>query len=268
MEIKAGEEKMKILFDSFLLTFQFFTAVPVHKELQLTKKTVTGMLVLLPWTGAVGGVVAALIAFSLQSFFDVSSLLMAFLVILWMAIFTGGLHYDGLIDTGDAFFSYRDIDKRLEILGDPRVGAFGVMTFIFLLLGKCIVIQELLSVESPPFWAMVLLPLLARVGMGLFFVSTTSSKESGLGFFFKERTNGKVLVLLSICTLVVAIIFVGLLYGEWLAILALVISLLIIVWLYRRFALKNFRGLSGDLLGAFIEGTEFALWIILLLFIS
>lgn len=259
---------MKALYESLLLTFQFFTAIPVHKELQLTKKTVTGMMVLLPWTGAVGGAIGAALVYGLYTLFDVSALLIAFLSILWMAIFTGGLHYDGLIDTGDAFFSYRDIERRLEILSDSRVGAFGVMTFIFLLLGKLLVISELLSAASPPFWVFVLLPFLARVGMGLFFVWTRSSKESGLGYFFKERTSSKVLVFASCCSVLIAVGIIGALFGYWLELSVLVIVLLLFVWLYRRFALKNFRGLSGDLLGAFIEGAELGLWLVLLLFIS
>lgn len=255
-----------MLLHSMLLTLQFFTAVPVHKELQLNNRTVTGMLGFLPWTGAIGGAIGMYLAFAISVYSDWSALFTAFIVILWMAIFTGGLHLDGLIDTGDAFFSYRDTERRLEILSDSRVGAFGVITVLFLVLGKLVVLQELFSLDHPPFWAIFFLPLLARVGMGLFFVMTPTSKESGLGYFFKKHTNPKVLVVSLIVTVLVAIALLWFFVGEWQAPIGLVAGLVIFVLLYRRWALKNFNGLSGDLLGAFIEGSEFGLWILLLLF--
>lgn len=252
-----------MLLHSILLTFQFFTSVPIHKELPLTTKTVTGMLSFLPWTGAIGGSIGMLLAYSMTTYLGWSPLLTAFVVIVWMAIYTGGLHYDGLIDTGDAFFSYRDTEKRLEILSDSRVGAFGVMTFIFLLLGKLFVLHELFLLENPPFWAIFVLPLLARVGMVLFFVTTPSSKESGLGYFFKQRTNQTTLIVSSILTMGLTIVFVE----QMIQFVVLIGGLCMFVWLYRRWALKHFNGLSGDLLGAFIEGAECGLWILLLLFI-
>ncbi|UZM97281.1 adenosylcobinamide-GDP ribazoletransferase [Lysinibacillus sp. MHQ-1] len=41
-----------------------------------------------------------------------------------------------LLTWGDAYFSYRDRDKRLEILDDPRVGAFGVLSILFFVIWK------------------------------------------------------------------------------------------------------------------------------------
>ena len=55
---------------------------------------------------------------------------------------------DGFIDLSDAFFSYKDRAKRLEILDDPRVGAFGVMAVVFLVVGKIIIVAEVLSFDS------------------------------------------------------------------------------------------------------------------------
>lgn len=258
---------MKNIRDSLLLTLQFFTAVPIHKELQLSKKTVTGMLSFLPWTGALGGVIGMVFAYLLSVYGDWSALLIAFVIIAWMALFTGGLHLDGLIDTADAFFSYRDTEKRLEILSDSRVGAFGAMTLMFFLLGKLVILQELFSHENPPFWAIAILPLLARVGMSLFMMTTPCAKETGLGYFFKQRTNVKFLITASIVTMVLAIVLVRLFVDVWVAPVLIALALLLFVAIYRRWALKNFNGLSGDLLGAFNEGAELGLWVLLLLFI-
>ena len=40
---------------------------------------------------------------------------------------TGGIHLDGFADTIDAVSSYKDREKKLEILKDPHTGAFAVI---------------------------------------------------------------------------------------------------------------------------------------------
>ena len=71
--------------------------------------------------------------------------LTAVFIVLTGIVLTGGLHLDGWADTGDAFFSYRDREKRLEILEDPRLGAFGTMALVFLIVVKIALFNELLS---------------------------------------------------------------------------------------------------------------------------
>jgi adenosylcobinamide-GDP ribazoletransferase len=43
---------------------------------------------------------------------------------------TGGLHEDGLADVADALGAHTTRERRLEILKDPRVGAFGALALI------------------------------------------------------------------------------------------------------------------------------------------
>src|SRR5699024_12376068 len=60
-------------------------------------------------------------------------------------ILTVGIHLDGWIDASDVFFSYRDVKKRLQIMEDPRVGAFGVLGLLFLLSFKFLFIFEIVA---------------------------------------------------------------------------------------------------------------------------
>ena len=52
----------------------------------------------------------------------------AVVLVLVPVIVTGGIHVDGLLDTSDALSSWRDREKRLEILKDSHAGAFAVIT--------------------------------------------------------------------------------------------------------------------------------------------
>ena len=60
-----------------------------------------------------------------------------------MIIVTGGLHLDGLSDTADGFYSYRDKEKILEIMKDSRIGAFGVISIVLDILLKYIILSNL-----------------------------------------------------------------------------------------------------------------------------
>ena len=45
---------------------------------------------------------------------------------------TGGIHVDGFMDTSDAFHSWADRGKKLQILSDPHIGAFSVISLMIL----------------------------------------------------------------------------------------------------------------------------------------
>lgn len=102
--VLEGGILLRTIVHSILLAFQFFTVVPVQRELPLTKPTITGMFSFLPWLGACMGAVMATVFYSLQQWTDISSLLTAFLLVVGFIICTGGLHLDGWVDMGDAFF--------------------------------------------------------------------------------------------------------------------------------------------------------------------
>ena len=48
------------------------------------------------------------------------------------------------MDASDAFFSYRDRERRLEIMKDPRIGAFGVLRCLVLLSARFLFIYEII----------------------------------------------------------------------------------------------------------------------------
>ncbi|KOS68614.1 cobalamin biosynthesis protein CobS [Lysinibacillus contaminans] len=256
---------MKNIWHSVLLAFQFFTVLPVHKEIPLTKTTITGMFAFLPWVGAImGGLVAASI-YGLTEWTASSEILLAFVVIVLFALFTGGLHLDGFIDMGDAYFSYRDREKRLEILDDPRVGAFGVMSVLFLVLGKFVVLHELFAQDKLALWMLLFIPLVTRVGMSFYFMSLKCSKEKGLAYFFRTHIQPGMLVSWMIGTLIIAVSGAVYVTGALFVQFVLLAVLAVALFVFRQFTLRNFGGVSGDLLGASIEGMEVVLWVTLLL---
>lgn len=248
----------------FALAFQFFSVIPMKKELPMAKRDITIMYIALPILGALVGTAAMAIAFLLQEYTGASPLLGAFVLVIFFLAATGGLHLDGLADTADAYFSYQDRDKRLEIMGDPRTGAFGAMALILAITGKIIVIAELFS-ELPLLWLLIV-PVLSRTGLLAIFNWTKSAKQDGLAAFFQQRANKRWVGAASVIYLLAAaaLLFYA---GGWLLASAVMAVFLLILYIYRRWCLRNFGGVTGDLFGAYVEGAEILLWMVFLFFI-
>lgn len=248
----------------FLLALQFFSVIPVKKQLPMEKNHITAMYAMLPVLGLLIGSILAGSVWLLRETTDVSSLLIGFAVVMVSIVLTGGLHMDGLADTGDAYFSYQDRKKRLEIMGDPRIGAFGTMVLLLSIVGKIIIVAE--SIELVSLVLVLFVPLLSRIGLLILFSSTKSAKREGLAAFFQQHAGHSKLKLTAVILLAISFVFLAWSTSFWIA-LILLILLLVSLWLFRAWCLRNFGGVTGDLFGAYVEGVEILLWISLLFFV-
>ena len=70
-----------------------------------------------------------------------------------LAAATRALHLDGLMDICDGVFGGHTRERRLEIMQDSRVGAFGVAGGVVILLWKYAALLSLLTAAAPGGWA-------------------------------------------------------------------------------------------------------------------
>ena len=250
-----------------LLALQFFTVLPIRKELPLGRKEVTAMYIAFPFVGAAIGLVMYGVLELLLSGFTAGTFLAAVLIVLTGILLTGGLHLDGWTDTADAFFSYQDQQKRHEIMEDPRIGAFGTMALLFLILVKIALFHEILERGLTHFMLFAAIPFLARIGMTIYFSTIPSAKTAGLAHFFKEKLRLKTILIASLLSGLAVLIGVWILVESALVSILLLALLSIGILFFRHWSLKHFGGVTGDLSGAFIEGMEVVLWLVVLLFI-
>src|SRR5688572_17571725 len=107
---------MKTLFAAFgLLTA---IRVPVTSDDGLVARSAI-------WFPMVGLIIGLLLAGGWFLLSSAPPLVGAGLIVLSWAAVTGGLHLDGLADSCDALFVPATPERRLEVLRDPRTGAFG-----------------------------------------------------------------------------------------------------------------------------------------------
>ena len=257
-------ERMKNSGIGFLLAWQFFSVLPIKKQLPMTKATVTWMFSLLPVIGLCMGMFYVALYEILQRT-NVTPLFMAIVLVLTMIAVTGGLHLDGWIDMSDAYFSYGEKEKRVAILDDPRIGAFGALSLVCLVLLKVGVLYEALMQQTSLVPFLLCIPFLGRLAIQLFFSMTPLAKPTGLGAYFKKQVAQRQLVLIIVVYSVLLVIVAS--YFTMWSLAVLLLVAIVGVAFYKRWVLRNFGGMSGDLMGALCEGTEVLLWIVVLLFI-
>ncbi|WP_050181804.1 adenosylcobinamide-GDP ribazoletransferase [Domibacillus robiginosus] len=236
---------------------QFFTVFPLHRTLPMEQAERRAVLHLLPLLGLIKGTIYAGAFWVLLEWSPFSTLSIAFLVWLLPIVLTGGLHLDGWMDWADAHFSFRDKEKRLAILKDPHMGAFGVLALIVLLASKFLFIYETVHAGSRHTSTIVLIPFFAQTLTGLLLQYAPSAKQEGLAAFFQKGRSGSLPAIYSIFfVMMMSVYALHLLF--W---IMAGVFFLYFIWV-KATAAKEFGGITGDLLGASQEGAELLLWMI------
>lgn len=245
----------------FLLNIQFFTAIPVRVVLPMEREYVQKSIKTFPLLGLFQGFIYVSIFFLLNEYTPFSALAVAFFVWLSMILLTGGLHLDGWMDASDAYFSYQDTNKRLAIMKDPHVGAFGLLSVIVLLSAKFLFIYEIVThMQEFTYLFVLLLPFFSKTVMGWILLFVQEAKKDGLGAYFKKSVQGQRTFFYNSYFGLVLLVFL-LLFPQWLPLFFLFLFISIgCYFLLSRFMKRAFGGLTGDLLGASVEGTELVLW--------
>jgi len=174
-----------------------------------------------------------------------------------MVFVTRGLHLDGLMDVFDGVFGGFTPERRLEIMRDSRVGAFGVVGGVTILLLKYGALVSLLTLPEPgKEWALLLFPALSRWTMVVLLGAFPYVRTQGLGSPF-HGTGIKVATTVAGLFALAASVLLGGFAG-----LGLFFGVMIFAWLMGWAMAKALGGLTGDTYGATNEIIETAVIIV------
>ncbi|KMT20935.1 adenosylcobinamide-GDP ribazoletransferase [Clostridium cylindrosporum] len=239
----------------FLLILQFMTRIPVKKNLDVTREDFARGAIYFPIIGLIiGFVVAGSIYISNMIF---SPYLTALIGVIVHTFITGAIHLDGFSDTCDGIFSGRSKERILEIMKDSRLGTFGGVGLILLILLKWTLYFEtinMLKVKSmwlyPLFIVVLLAPVVARSIVLFFMYKRKYARENeGLGDLF----IGKI----SIRELFINQVFMAIIVSSisYKIMLIYVLTLLVMIC-FRKYIEGILNGITGDILGCSIEISE------------
>ena len=171
--------------------------------------------------------------------------LVAVMILIGWLLLTRALHFDGFLDTCDGLFGGFTPERRLEIMRDPRVGAFGVAGGGMLLLAKYVAILSLTNS-----FGLLLAPVMGRWVLSMAVFIYPYAREKGLGRDMKDHVGWVQVFLATVVSLLVAWLF-----ASWHGLLVFALSG-IVLWLGAGFILRRIPGLTGDSYGALCEAVE------------
>ena len=234
------------MINKFLLAVQFITTIPVKKELNYKEKAIANSMLFYPMIGSLLGLILVGTDYLAQLYLPAS--VTNSLLIILLSIITGGIHLDGLMDSSDGIFSGQKRDKILVIMRDSRVGAFGVLVVVLILILKFSLFLEL--VEPYRSKTLILFPTLARWAMVYAAFNYSYARKEGLGRAYAKELTKTSFIIATVWTVILAIILfklegVIILFFSW-------CSLCVIL---KRINQK-LNGLTGDNYGAVNELIE------------
>lgn len=233
-------------FKLFLIALTFFTRIPIRFKGDVSQEEFFKSMLFLPIIGLVLGIILLGIALLIHNVKSIN--IQAVLLLISYLALTGGLHLDGLADTSDAIFSAKDKEKMFEIMKDSRLGTFGAVVLILLLLANFSGFTYVF--ESRSYSVLLIMPIIGRycaLQLGAF---SKAVPTGGLGEGFSKVDKP----LYSVIYFIVLILLLILLKQYKLiisSVLTIIISLFEIPYFKR-----TLGGITGDLFGFTIELTQ------------
>ena len=248
----------------FLTALQFLTIIRLPGRREVSIEELGQSLSYFPVVGFIIGLILTGLSYVLGLVLPLA--VVNALLVVSLVVVSGGLHLDGFIDTCDGIGGNKTVEQRWQIMHDSRVGGFGVIGAFCMLLVKYI---SLNSVPAPLLMpTLVLMPVVSRWAMVYALFAYPYARPSGLGKVFKQGANWQRFTTATIITLALT---TGLAWWAnityyYLAGLAIMFSIWLIVVIMAAYLKSKFAGLTGDTYGAINEVAEvFMLFLVLVL---
>lgn len=231
---------------AFLTALGFLTRIPVMPKNSIKTSSLNQSLIFFPLAGGIVGAVSALFYLLLKPFLPGPVLIAIILAIpLFMS---GGIHFDGLLDTCDGIFSGRSRERSLAIMRDSRVGSMGVAAGIMDLLLRYSLLTSLAGDIIPGLLVAQAVAGRWVITLAVYFFPYARQEGLGRAFSLDKKYSSVILSSLVMLIIITSIIGAG---GSLTALLTGVLSLLAA---YRVNA--KLGGLTGDVYGALNEVGE------------
>lgn len=231
---------------NLLAALQFLTRVPIRLRREPSLPAAA------PWFPVAGALIGLAVgAIAAGMWHLVTPMVAAAVAIVVGLLITGAFHEDGLADIADAFGGGWTVERRLEIMKDPRHGTYGVAALV------STVAVRIVALGSLPGPAVMLAAAVSAhtvgraAAVGLMLAGPTA-RHDGLGADYTRLLGRRPAVVGIAAGLVIVTVAIG----WWVAPVAAaaVVGAAAVLVLARR----KIGGISGDVLGACEQVVECA----------
>ncbi len=200
-----------------------------------------------PLIGALLGIAAGL-AFAIATGIGLPDLVAGVVAIALLALLTGALHEDGLADMADGFGGGQTAEKKLAIMRDSRIGAYGVMALVLVLAAKVGALADLSDI-GVVMSGLICAAAASRAAMPAMMRWLPAARSDGLG------AGAGVPAAQHVWTGIVIAIVLSVLLLTWSGLVALIIAALA-AFAVGLLARRQVGGHTGDVLGGTQQITE------------
>jgi len=257
------KDKVKAQLNLFYLALSFFTRLPVPKTMHYSESLLNKANRYFSLVGLITGLLLALSYLCFSSFLpaNISILLMMGISLL----LTGAFHEDGLADMADGIGGAFNIEKRLTIMKDSRIGTYGAVTLVIALLLKFTLLVELANQDSNYLLlAIILAEMLSRAVAGSLISAMPYVSDI-------EQSKSKPLAQAQSFSELATLLLIGvvpLIFYSSEVIFSLLSILLIFRWLFKQWLMSKIGGFTGDCLGAGQQISELLIYLTLVSYLS
>ena len=166
-------------------------------------------------------------------------------VVIW---FTGALHEDGLSDIADGFGGGRDRERKLEIMRDSRLGAYGTVTLAVVVVAKIAALASIAAYDvGAAAGALIAAAVWSRALIAPTMRWLEPARDDGLGAGAGAPSESDALKGLALAVLMVLLVLVT--PAGW-GVLAVLAAGGLGAFAVGLIALRQIGGYTGDVLGA------------------
>ena len=235
----------------FIGILQLLTRIPINMDTGFDEEF-DKSIIYFPLVGLVLGVIYLVITYISLQVFDIYIVSIIFLIS--EVLLTGGLHLDGLGDTFDGIYSYRNKEKILEIMKDSRLGTNALLAIVFLILLKVGFVYSIISMDI--LYPLLLTPIYGRLAIVFSCYKNKTPRPGGMGDLFIGKVNNKQLfitILYTILIVILAYVLIKISIYEVLFSIVFIPVLYILTRMFTRYITNKIDGISGDILGCWCE---------------
>ena len=172
--------------------------------------------------------------------------------VVFVAFMTNGFHEDGLADAFDGFGGGWTKDRVLEIMRDSRIGTYGTLALIFLVIGK---LTFLSSLPQGQIWRwLIVAHTAARWTILPLCAWLPYARAEGQGKLVAKQVGALEIAIATVT------LFVTFLLIPWRPALAVFLVTSLVTLLSGLYFRARLQGITGDCLGATNQVTEVGLY--------
>ena len=236
---------MKNIFEQLIILTKFMTRISIPIKVNYDPKKLGKSIKFFPLVGLAIGFILYYTSIILVKF-SKNNLINALIVIVIELMVVGIIHIDGLCDTFDGLFSYREKEKMLEIMKDSRIGTNGAIILVLYFIAKILFISEIFSINLK---YLIIYPVLARLATPVNAAFSDYARKNGMSNFIISQNSafeGIFSIILAAALSFLIFSFKG---------FELFLGAFLFIIFFMQFVKKKIDGVTGDTMGAALELT-------------